>query len=146
MYIYRPTIRPPGYATVPNGWRYVEVPLEIAARRRDLPVSRYRYGLIGYDHRLDRPDEERFALEYLGSREGGVRTHGDQAYRNLEGLAEALRAANPEQTYTVDDGAIWLRGEQREWGIYSLYLGSDIPVCCVVDGQTVLHRPAGGAA
>ena len=75
-----------------------------------------------------------------------IRTHGDQAYRNLEGLAEALRAANPEQTYTVDDGAIWLRGEQREWGIYSLYLGSDIPVCCVVDGQTVLHRPAGGAA
>lgn len=70
-----------------------------------------------------------------------IQTHGPEAYARLEALAVALREANPGQTWTVEDGAVWLRHGDKDLGIYSLYLGSDIPVYCVEDGKTALHRP-----
>jgi len=57
-YLYRPLLRPAGFATMPAGlkWDYVEVPLEIAHLRPNLPVGRHRYGVVACDRKLT-PDE-----------------------------------------------------------------------------------------
>ena len=64
-YLYRPLLRPAGFATMPPGlkWDYVEVPREIAHLRPNLPVSRHRYGVIACDRELTERECSNFALE-----------------------------------------------------------------------------------
>ena len=67
-HIYRPLYRPAPFAGLPKGWDFVEVPIELAGSRRDLPVSRYRHGVIGYDRKLTVEEVADHQLEYLGER------------------------------------------------------------------------------
>ena len=57
-YLYRPTLRPPSFCTVPEGWDYVEMPSDLAyaALRRGLPVSSNRFGIIAYTRRLTKEE------------------------------------------------------------------------------------------
>ena len=58
----------------------------------------------------------------------------------LEAIAAELRRDNPGRTFVVDSGAVWLRENGKDLGLYSLILSGGPPVCCVENGQTVLHR------
>ena len=62
--LYRPTLRPAGYAPMPSGvrWGYVEMPADIAHQRRDLPVSTHLYGVVDTDRRLTDDEMDRYAL------------------------------------------------------------------------------------
>ncbi len=62
--LYRPTLRPAGYATMPPGikWSFVEVPMAMASLRRDLPVSIHLYGVVETDRPLTNDEMNRFAL------------------------------------------------------------------------------------
>ena len=64
-YLYRPLLRPAGFATMPAGlrWDYVEVPREIAHLRPNLPVSRHRYGVIVCECELTKTECRHFDLE-----------------------------------------------------------------------------------
>ncbi|MDA8350110.1 MAG: hypothetical protein M0038_15150 [Pseudomonadota bacterium] len=66
-YLYRPLLRPAGFATMPAGlkWDYAEVPREIAHLRRNLPVSRHRYGVIACDRELTENECRHFDLEQV---------------------------------------------------------------------------------
>ena len=66
-YLYRPMLRPAGFATMPAGlkWDYVEVPREIAHLRPNLPVSRQRYGVIGCERELTKTECRHFDLEQV---------------------------------------------------------------------------------
>ena len=46
--IYRPTLRPASFCTLPRGlrWDYVEAPASIAQMRPDLPKSAEPFGVI----------------------------------------------------------------------------------------------------
>ena len=59
-YLYRPLYRPAAFANLPKGWDYVEAPPDLAYRglRRDLPMSSWIFGIIGYDRMLT-PEEIR---------------------------------------------------------------------------------------
>ena len=63
-YRYAPKYRPPTFATVPGGWTLLERPSLSCGfdRRTDLPVSSYRYGVIGYDKPLSEDDVKRYEL------------------------------------------------------------------------------------
>jgi len=53
MIRYYTRLRPVGIGTIPKvRWEFVEVPLEIAHRRPDLPVSRRPYGVFTTDRPL----------------------------------------------------------------------------------------------
>ena len=64
-YLYRPMLRPAGFATMPAGlkWDYVEVPREIAHLRQNLPVSAHRYGVIACERELTEKERHNFDLE-----------------------------------------------------------------------------------
>ncbi|MHB1869650.1 MAG: hypothetical protein ACYCT1_02190 [Steroidobacteraceae bacterium] len=64
-YLYRPLLRPAGFATMPAGlkWDYVEAAQEIAHLRPTLPVSRHRYGVIACDRKLTPEECQRFDLK-----------------------------------------------------------------------------------
>ena len=64
-YLYRPMLRPAGFATMPAGlkWDYVEVPREIAHLRQNLPVSAHRYGVIVCERELTEKECRNFDLE-----------------------------------------------------------------------------------
>ena len=66
-YLYRPLLRPAGFATIPAGlkWDYVEVPREIAHLRQNLPVSRHRYGVIACDRELTEKECRHFDLKQV---------------------------------------------------------------------------------
>lgn len=51
---YIPLYRPPMSATLPHGWRLVEVPKFQGHTyfRPDLPQSTYYYGVVEFDYRL----------------------------------------------------------------------------------------------
>jgi hypothetical protein len=59
----------------------------------------------------------------------------------LEAIAATLRAGNPGRTFIVDCGAVWLRENGKDYGLYSTVIFSDDIVNCVTNGMTVLHRP-----
>lgn len=63
-HLYRPVLRPPGYATLPHGvrWDFVEVPPRLAHMRPDLPVSAYYYGIISTDRELTARERATFDL------------------------------------------------------------------------------------
>lgn len=46
MTVYRTTLRPVGFSTLPHGlvWQFVEVPPYLANMRPDMPVSEHPYG------------------------------------------------------------------------------------------------------
>ena len=64
-YLYRPLLRPAGFATMPAGlkWDYVEVPRDIAHLRQNLPVSAHRYGVIVCERELTEKECRNFDLE-----------------------------------------------------------------------------------
>lgn len=62
--------------------------------------------------------------------------------RRLEQIAAEVRAENPSQEIVVADGAVWLRRDGHDYGLYSALIHGPEIVCCVREGQTVLHRPA----
>ena len=64
-YLYRPMLRPVGFATMPAGlkWDYVEVPRDIAHLRQNLPVSAHRYGVIACERELTEKERHNFDLE-----------------------------------------------------------------------------------
>ena len=66
-YLYRPLLRPAGFATMPTGlkWDYVEVPRDIAHLRPNLPVSAHRYGVIACDRELTEKECRNFDLEQV---------------------------------------------------------------------------------
>ena len=66
-HLYRPLLRPAGFATMPAGlkWDYVEVPRDIAHLRPNLPVSAHRYGVIACDRELTEKDCRNFDLDPL---------------------------------------------------------------------------------
>lgn len=67
LYLYEPTLRPAGIATVPPGWVYVEMPWDLAHMRPDLPRSQYRHGVIGYYNKpLSEQIAKSAALRFLG--------------------------------------------------------------------------------
>ncbi len=63
-YLYRPLLRPASICTVPAGWDYVEAPEEEPdiARRRGIPLSKQRYGIIAYSRRLTKDEMKQFSL------------------------------------------------------------------------------------
>jgi len=70
---YAPKYRPPGFATVPDGWRLVEkgtgghFPL-----RGDLPEGKTVFGVVEYDRRLSDRDVETYELSIVGEGLGTV--------------------------------------------------------------------------
>lgn len=62
-YLYRPLLRPVGYATIPDGveWEYVEAPPNLTTRP-DLPASRHPYGVIKTDRKLTADEKSRFGM------------------------------------------------------------------------------------
>lgn len=56
--------RPAGYATLPAGvkWDYVEAPMDVAARRPDLPLSKHRHGIISTSRALTEEELRAFQL------------------------------------------------------------------------------------
>ena len=65
-YLYKPLLRPAVFAGLPKGWDYAEAPPDLVHRRRDIPASSWRYGIIRYDRRLSHEEETRNDLEYVG--------------------------------------------------------------------------------
>ncbi len=62
---YRTTLRPASGGGVPEGvhWNYVEAPsMPDLANRPDLPVSRYRYGVIETDRPLTEAELSHFDI------------------------------------------------------------------------------------
>ncbi len=72
-YRYAPKFRPPGFATVPDGWRLVEkgtgghFPL-----RGDLPEGKTVFGVVEYDRPLADREVEAFELSIVGEGLGKV--------------------------------------------------------------------------
>lgn len=61
--LYRPLLRPAGFATLPRGlvWEYVEAPAYVT-QRPDLPRSTHLHGVIATDRPLTPDEIERFDL------------------------------------------------------------------------------------
>jgi hypothetical protein len=61
--LYRPMLRPAGFATLPRGvkWDYVEAPSYITARP-DLPRSSHPHGIISTERPLTKDEREHFDL------------------------------------------------------------------------------------
>lgn len=67
LYLYTLQYRPPGIGTCPKGWELVERPrMPGWERRTDLPESKHRFGVIGYERPLSAEDVERYELTPLG--------------------------------------------------------------------------------
>jgi len=66
-YLYRPTLRPASFCTVPEGWDYVEAPASEPdiAMRRGIPLSKSRYGIIAYNRRLTKEERLHYSLEIV---------------------------------------------------------------------------------
>ena len=58
----------------------------------------------------------------------------------LEALATELRETNPDKTFVVDEGAVWLRVGGTDYGVYSRAVNGVI-VKVLENGVTVVHRP-----
>jgi hypothetical protein len=62
-YRYAPQYRPPGYATVPDGWRTVERGTGgHFPRRTDLPEGKTVFGIIEYDRQLTQKEIDDYEL------------------------------------------------------------------------------------
>lgn len=64
--VYKPLLRPPGNATLPQGlkWEFVAAPPDMAHRMRDLPSSyKDTFGIIKTDRPLTKYEIEHFSLE-----------------------------------------------------------------------------------
>ena len=91
-YLYRPLLRPAGFATMPAGlkWDYVEVPPDIAHLRPNLPVSAHRYGVIACDRELTEKEYRHFDLEEVREeRSAGTRDAREEPAVD-EGVEEDL--------------------------------------------------------
>jgi hypothetical protein len=69
-YLYTPLYRPPGAFSLPKGWTLIERPALVPnnfERRKDLPVSQYPHGVVGFDSKLPPQDVADFQLRFLGS-------------------------------------------------------------------------------
>jgi len=70
LYCYALTYRPPAYTHCPEGWELIERSQGTGYdARRDLPVSQYLFGVIGYRQRLSQEDVLRYELQPLGTRD-----------------------------------------------------------------------------
>lgn len=63
--LYRPLLRPAGFATLPRGleWDYVQMPPDLAHRRPELPASKHRHGVIRTAWPLTAEECEQYSLE-----------------------------------------------------------------------------------
>jgi hypothetical protein len=80
MHLYVPKLRPPTTVNLPRGeWTLVERPYPGLGfdRRVDLPASTYRFGVVGYEEKLNDEQVEHFDLEYLGEKE--IKTDGESS-------------------------------------------------------------------
>jgi hypothetical protein len=70
--------RPPSFATLPKGWVLVERP-QIAGweRRTDLPVSRHRFGVVGFARALSDREIADYELTFLGQSSANPPRGGD---------------------------------------------------------------------
>lgn len=67
---YRLLYRPPSTFTVPTGWTLLEKPPDAYhINRPDLPFSKHRFGVVGYERQLSADEVEKWELEYLGPRD-----------------------------------------------------------------------------
>ena len=91
-YLYRPLLRPAGFATMPAGlkWDYVEVPREIAHLRPNLPVSRHRYGVIVCERELTKTECRHFDLEQVPEERTAGTGRGREEPTVDEGVDEDL--------------------------------------------------------
>lgn len=65
MHKYAPKYRPPGFATVPDGWELLETGRNGSDHfplRSDLPRGIHAFGLIGYPQPLTREQVESYEL------------------------------------------------------------------------------------
>lgn len=66
-YIYRPYLRPVGFATMPKDieWDYVEAPADQPqiAKRRCLPLSTNRYGVIVVNRPFTAEERDHYGME-----------------------------------------------------------------------------------
>lgn len=68
--------------------------------------------------------------------------HSAKTQGYLEAAKVALEAQNPGKTFVLDSGAVWLRENGKDWGIYSAALHTEKVIYCVdARGMTPLHRP-----
>lgn len=69
MFLYRPYLRPVGFATLPRDvkWDYVEAPADqpLIAVRRGIPLSTNRHGIISLDRQLTASEREQYGMEAL---------------------------------------------------------------------------------
>jgi len=69
--------------------------------------------------------------------------HSDIAQQRLEAALVECRRLNPHLTYVLDSGAVWLRVDGHDFGIWSATLVNDRLVYCVdANGLTPLCRPS----
>jgi hypothetical protein len=66
-YLYRPTLRPASFCTVPRGlkWDYIETPRDGSVNRPDLPRSNHPFGIIATERQLTRAEMSTFDLEQV---------------------------------------------------------------------------------
>ena len=67
IYKYVPLYRPPGSASLPKGWTLLERPRRDCGfdRRTDLPLSKYPFGVVGYDRPLTTLETTNYELKVL---------------------------------------------------------------------------------
>ena len=68
-FLYKPLYRPAAFSGIPKGWDFKEAPPDIAHKRPDLPMSRWRFGIIAYDRPLTADECKSHELEYVGETE-----------------------------------------------------------------------------
>ena len=68
--------------------------------------------------------------------------HSSKTQSYLEAALAQLQRDNPDKRFVLDSGAVWLRENGQDFGIYSAVITDERIVYCVdANGQTVLHRP-----
>lgn len=73
--------------------------------------------------------------------------HSDVTQGYLEAALLELQQKNPTLTFVCDSGAVWLRHNGQDFGVYSAVITDErILYCLGPDGRTPLHRPTPGGA
>ena len=67
--------------------------------------------------------------------------HSAKTQQYLENALAQLRLDNPDKTFVLDSGAVWLRHNGKDYGIYSATILDERVVYCLgKDNTTPLHR------
>lgn len=115
-FLYAPKYRPPGLGAVPDGWTLVERPAMSGLgfdRRTDLPVSRFRYGVISYPKRLSDAEIRKWDLEDLGASPNPPHRYAPvrgrrAARRNAPGLPKGVKVVRKIGTDPFGMGTVYV--------------------------------------